>query len=125
NRYIDRIARLGPLLQVQPPPQLVSRRWRKLAAASARPRRLLWASAGTKDPQASDRLYAVKRESGFAHRLSGGPWRSSAEERQRWGSELPARFLALTSSLISTQKFSLSFFMEENRRPRASSGLLC
>ena len=36
---------------------LVSPRWRKLAAAGARPQRLLWASTGTKDPQASDTLY--------------------------------------------------------------------
>jgi transaldolase len=36
---------------------LVSPRWRKLAAAGARPQRLLWASTGSKDPQASDTLY--------------------------------------------------------------------
>ena len=36
---------------------LVSPRWRKLAAAGARPQRLLWASTGTKDPQAPDTLY--------------------------------------------------------------------
>ena len=36
---------------------LASSRWRKLAAAGARPQRLLWASTGTKDPQASDTLY--------------------------------------------------------------------
>jgi transaldolase len=36
---------------------LASRRWRKLAAAGARPQRLLWASTGTKDPDASDTLY--------------------------------------------------------------------
>jgi transaldolase len=36
---------------------LVSPRWRQLAAAGARPQRLLWASTGTKDPQASDTLY--------------------------------------------------------------------
>ncbi len=36
---------------------LASPRWRKLAAAGARPQRLLWASTGTKDPQASDTLY--------------------------------------------------------------------
>jgi transaldolase len=32
-------------------------RWRKLAAAGARPQRLLWASTGTKDPKAPDTLY--------------------------------------------------------------------
>jgi transaldolase len=36
---------------------LSSTRWHKLAAAGARPQRLLWASTGTKDPQASDTLY--------------------------------------------------------------------
>jgi transaldolase len=36
---------------------LQSARWRKLAAAGARPQRLLWASTGTKDPQAPDTLY--------------------------------------------------------------------
>src|SRR4029077_5713827 len=36
---------------------LASSRWRKLAAAGARPQRLLWASTGTKDPQAPDTLY--------------------------------------------------------------------
>ncbi|MCC7326860.1 MAG: transaldolase [Burkholderiales bacterium] len=36
---------------------LATPRWRKLAAAGARPQRLLWASTGTKDPQASPTLY--------------------------------------------------------------------
>ena len=36
---------------------LVSPRWLKLAAAGARPQRLLWASTGTKDPAAPDVLY--------------------------------------------------------------------
>jgi transaldolase len=36
---------------------LASERWRKLAAAGARPQRLLWASTGTKDPAARDTLY--------------------------------------------------------------------
>jgi len=36
---------------------LDSPRWQKLAAAGARPQRLLWASTGTKDPAASDVLY--------------------------------------------------------------------
>jgi len=36
---------------------LASPRWRKLAAAGARPQRLLWASTGTKDPEAPDTLY--------------------------------------------------------------------
>ena len=36
---------------------LASPRWRTLAAAGARPQRLLWASTGTKDPSASDTLY--------------------------------------------------------------------
>lgn len=36
---------------------LASPRWQRLAAAGARPQRLLWASTGTKDPAASDTLY--------------------------------------------------------------------
>ena len=36
---------------------LAAPRWRALAASGARPQRLLWASTGTKDPQASDTLY--------------------------------------------------------------------
>ena len=36
---------------------LASPRWRKLAAAGAWEQRLLWASTGTKDPQAPDSLY--------------------------------------------------------------------
>ncbi len=36
---------------------LTSKRWQTLADAGARPQRLLWASTGTKDPEASDTLY--------------------------------------------------------------------
>jgi len=36
---------------------LAAPRWKKLAAAGARPQRLLWASTGSKDPQASASLY--------------------------------------------------------------------
>jgi transaldolase len=36
---------------------LGSPRWARLANAGARPQRLLWASTGTKDPEASDVLY--------------------------------------------------------------------
>ena len=36
---------------------LASPRWKQLAVAGARPQRLLWASTGTKDPNASDTLY--------------------------------------------------------------------
>ena len=36
---------------------LASPRWRALADAGAQPQRLLWASTGTKDPEASDTLY--------------------------------------------------------------------
>jgi transaldolase len=36
---------------------LDSRRWQRLANEGARPQRLLWASTGTKDPDASDVLY--------------------------------------------------------------------
>ncbi|MGH7795263.1 MAG: transaldolase [Candidatus Binatia bacterium] len=36
---------------------LASPRWQKLARSGARPQRLLWASTGTKDPDASETLY--------------------------------------------------------------------
>src|SRR5205823_12620380 len=36
---------------------LDSDRWKRLANEGARPQRLLWASTGTKDPDASDVLY--------------------------------------------------------------------
>jgi transaldolase len=36
---------------------LDSARWKKLASAGAHPQRLLWASTGTKDPEAPDTLY--------------------------------------------------------------------
>ena len=36
---------------------LASERWQRLAAAGARPQRMLWASTGTKDPDAPDTLY--------------------------------------------------------------------
>lgn len=36
---------------------LTSPRWQRVYNAGARPQRLLWASTGTKDPQASDTLY--------------------------------------------------------------------
>jgi transaldolase len=36
---------------------LAGERWQKLAAAGAKPQRLLWASTGTKDPTAPDTLY--------------------------------------------------------------------
>ncbi|MES2148539.1 MAG: transaldolase [Pseudomonadota bacterium] len=36
---------------------LASARWRHLAEAGARPQRLLWASTGTKDPEAPDVMY--------------------------------------------------------------------
>jgi transaldolase len=38
---------------------LASPRWKKLAAAGAKPQRLLWASTGTKDPDAPDTLYVA------------------------------------------------------------------
>ena len=44
---------------------LTSPRWLALANAGARPQRLLWASTGTKDPQASDVLYIEALASPF------------------------------------------------------------
>lgn len=42
--------------------QLDSERWRRLAAAGARPQRLLFASTGAKDPAAADTLYVEALE---------------------------------------------------------------
>ncbi|HEY2479920.1 MAG TPA: transaldolase [Solirubrobacterales bacterium] len=44
---------------------LDSDRWMRLANAGARPQRLLWASTGTKDPEASDTLYVEAFASPF------------------------------------------------------------
>ena len=53
---------------------LASPRWQKLAAAGARPQRLLWASTGTKDPQASG--HALHRGArGAGHRSTPCPRR--------------------------------------------------
>ncbi|MGH1472367.1 MAG: transaldolase [Cellvibrionaceae bacterium] len=41
---------------------LDSERWKKLSAAGALPQRLLWASTGTKDPEASDVMYVEALE---------------------------------------------------------------
>ncbi|MEO8628887.1 MAG: transaldolase family protein, partial [Betaproteobacteria bacterium] len=41
---------------------LASERWQRLAAAGARPQRLLWASTGTKDAAAPDTLYVQALE---------------------------------------------------------------
>jgi transaldolase len=38
---------------------LVSDRWQRLAAAGARPQRLLWASTGAQDPSVPDTLYVA------------------------------------------------------------------
>jgi transaldolase len=38
---------------------LASPRWKKLAESGAKPQRLLWASTGTKDPEAPDTLYVA------------------------------------------------------------------
>jgi len=44
---------------------LASQRWLRLANEGARPQRLLWASTGTKDPEASDVLYVEALASPF------------------------------------------------------------
>ena len=44
---------------------LDSERWQRLANEGARPQRLLWASTGTKDPDASDVLYIEALASPF------------------------------------------------------------
>ncbi len=54
---------------------LNSDRWQRLANAGARPQRLLWASTGTKDPEASDVLYvkALAAPEHGQHHAGGDP----------------------------------------------------
>ena len=51
---------------------LASDRWQKLAAAGARPQRLLWASTGTKDPNLPDTYYIHALAVGADHQHDAG-----------------------------------------------------
>ena len=61
---------------------LASPRWKKLAAAGARPQRLLWASTGTKDPKASDTLYVEALAAPGHHRHHAR--KDAARLRRAW-----------------------------------------
>jgi transaldolase len=69
---------------------LGSQRWQRAYNAGARPQRLLWASTGTKDPQASDILYIKALAAPFTvNTMPEGTLKALAEHGQL-GETLPA-----------------------------------
>jgi transaldolase len=71
-------------------PLLGSPRWQRAYNAGARPQRLLWASTGTKDPQASDILYINALAAPFTvNTMPEGTLKALAEHGQL-GETLPA-----------------------------------
>jgi len=69
---------------------LASPRWQRAYNAGARPQRLLWASTGTKDPQASDILYINALAAPFTvNTMPEGTLKALAEHGQL-GESLPA-----------------------------------
>ena len=69
---------------------LSSPRWQRIYNAGARPQRLLWASTGTKDPQASDVLYVKALAAPFTvNTMPEGTLKALAEHGEL-GSILPA-----------------------------------
>jgi transaldolase len=69
---------------------LSSARWQRIYNAGARPQRLLWASTGTKDPQASDVLYIKALAAPFTvNTMPEGTLKALAEHGEL-GSILPA-----------------------------------
>ncbi len=69
---------------------LDSDRWQRLANEGARPQRLLWASTGTKDPEASDVLY-VARARRAVHGEHDAGEDAARVRRARRGRPAPAR----------------------------------
>jgi len=67
-----------------------SARWKELAAAGARPQRLLWASTGTKDPNASDTLYIEGFASPFTVNTMPEPTLHAFAEHGEVGELVPA-----------------------------------
>ena len=67
-----------------------SERWRKLGAAGARPQRLLWASTGTKDPEASDVLYIEGFASPFTVNTMPEPTLHAFADHGEVGEPVPA-----------------------------------
>ena len=69
---------------------LSSPRWQRVYNAGARPQRLLWASTGTKDPEASDILYIKALAAPFTvNTMPEGTLKALAEHSEL-GALLPA-----------------------------------
>jgi transaldolase len=69
---------------------LSSSRWQRAFNAGARPQRLLWASTGTKDPNASDVLYVIALAAPFTvNTMPEGTLKALADHGEL-GSVLPA-----------------------------------
>jgi transaldolase len=69
---------------------LASPRWQRLLNAGARPQRLLWASTGTKDPQASDTLYIKALAAPFTVNTMPEATLNALAQHGELGSILPA-----------------------------------
>ncbi len=69
---------------------LDSERWQRLENAGARPQRLLWASTGTKDPEASDILYVEGLASPFTVNTMPEPTLHAFADHGEVGEPLPA-----------------------------------
>jgi transaldolase len=69
---------------------LDSPRWQRAYNAGSRPQRLLWASTGTKDPQASDILYAKALAAPFTVNTMPEATLKALAEHTELGSILPA-----------------------------------
>jgi len=69
---------------------LDSERWQRLENAGARPQRLLWASTGTKDPEASDVLYIEGLASPFTVNTMPEPTLHAFVDHGEAGEPLPA-----------------------------------
>ncbi|MGO9260563.1 MAG: transaldolase [Bryobacteraceae bacterium] len=69
---------------------LASPRWQRLFNAGARPQRLLWASTGTKDPQASDILYIKALAAPFTVNTMPEATLNALAQHGELGSILPA-----------------------------------
>jgi len=68
---------------------LDSERWQRLENAGARPQRLLWASTGTKDPEASDVLYIEGLASPFTVNTMPEPTLHAFADHGEVGEPLP------------------------------------
>ena len=69
---------------------LDSERWQRLANEGARPQRLLWASTGTKDPDASDVLYVESLAAPFTVNTMPEKTLLAFADRGEVGEPLPA-----------------------------------